>query len=253
MRLDKYISGQGLASRRACAEAVRRGQVLVNGLPAARADMQIDPDKDSVCFCGTDISYTEHVYFMLNKPAGYVSATDDRRLPAVTDLFPEQLRRRGIFPCGRLDRDTTGLMLITDDGPLSHALLTPRRHVEKVYRFVSATPLAKQAEDLFSSGMVLASGEQCKPATLRCAPDRLSGEVTLTEGKYHQIKRMVAAAGGSVVQLERICFAGIPLDAGLERGCYRALTADEILKLKENAYPKTEETSWTFSSNSHRS
>lgn len=235
MRIDKFLSEMGVASRKECALMAKKGQVLLNGEPIKDVSRHIDPNTDRVSYLGRLIGYTQFFYVMLNKPEGYVSATEDARLPVVTELLPEEYRKRAPHPVGRLDRDTVGLMLLTNDGALSHTLLSPKRHVKKVYRFTSSLPLADGAEESFLQGLTLADGYECKSAELTLARDRLSGTVVLTEGKYHQIKRMVAAMGGRVEFLERISFGGIPLDTNLERGEWRELRDDEIALLRSLA------------------
>ncbi len=233
MRIDKYISDLGIASRREAARAARAGQLLVDGVAVRDVSVHIDPEKCRVVYQGREVSYSKYTYVMLNKPEGYVSATEDSSLPVVTELLPEELRRRELFPVGRLDRDTVGLMILTNNGKLAHSLLSPKRHVAKEYFFTSAEPIAAGAERLFAEGVTLADGYECKSAELRLAPDRLSGIITLTEGKYHQIKRMIASTSNRVTSLERISFAGIPLDRELCRGQWRYLTDGEIELLTE--------------------
>ena len=165
---------------------------------------------------------------MLNKPTGYVSATEDSRLPVVTELLSEQLQRIELFPVGRLDRDTVGLMILTNNGPLAHRLLSPKHHVEKEYYFKCADPLIEGAEDRFKNNIVLADGYECKSAVLLPDRDRLGGRIILTEGKYHQIKRMIASLGNKVTYLKRIRFSDIALDASLSEGEWRMLTQEEI-------------------------
>ncbi len=228
MRLDKLISEAGLLSRKETARAAKDGRLTVNGAVMRRADGHIDPDRDVICLDGTQICYHQYDYVWLNKPAGYVSATEDGRLPCVTDLLPPPLCKRGLFPCGRLDKDTTGLMLLTNDGALSHRLLSPRRHVTKVYRFTCEPALPEGAEAAMAAGLTIDGGEQCKPALLCCDTGRCSGEITLTEGKYHQIKRMTEALGSRVTALQRIAFAGVALDPDLAPGQLRTLTNEEI-------------------------
>ena len=240
MRLDKFFTTVGLLSRREVAIAVRRGEITVNGKVAKAADMKIDPDTDTVMLAGEAVVYREFVYLWLNKPEGYVSATEDGRYPVVTELVPPEYRRLALFPCGRLDRDTVGLMLLTNDGALSHALLSPRRGVEKVYRFRTDTPLPKEAEDRLLAGMTL-SDFTCKPARLVADPDRMGGSVTLTEGKYHEVKRMMAALGAPIVYLERYAFAGIPLDPMLMRGKTREVSPEELAILRAAANTPREE------------
>lgn len=234
LRLDKFLSASGLLSRKEAAQAARAGRITVNGKVLRRADGHIDEENDCIALDGVPVGYSEFDYFWLNKPEGYVSATEDGRFPCVTELLPPPYDKRGLFPCGRLDRDTVGLMLLTNDGELSHRLLSPRHHVEKEYRFTCDTPLALDAEARFAEGMMLGS-EPCKPAGLVCGADRTGGVITLTEGKYHQIKRMVEACGSHVTFLERISFAGILLDPSLARGELRPLTEQEIERLRHAA------------------
>ena len=237
MRIDKFISEMGIATRRECTEAAKKGLLLVDGVPVRDTSVHVDPEKQRVTFRGRAVEYERFVYVMLNKPEGYVSATEDSHLPPVTDLLPEELRRRELFPVGRLDRDTTGLMILTNNGWLAHSLLSPKRHVAKEYRFTCAEPMCLGAEERFRDNITLADGYECKSALLTCDTDRMGGVITLTEGKYHQIKRMVAATGNRVTSLERISFAGIPLDTSLGRGQWRFLTDTEAGGL-ESLVPK---------------
>ncbi len=232
MRIDKLISEMGLAGRRECAALAKRGQLLVDGVPVRDPSCHIDPERQTVTLSGRVVEYSKYTYVMLNKPEGYVSATDDESLPYVTELLPEEYRRRGLFPVGRLDRDTVGLMILTNDGALSHALLSPKHHVDKVYRFSADEPLPEGTEEKFRHGVTLSDGYECKSAQITLDADRLHGEIILTEGKYHQIKRMIAASGSHVTYLERIRFADIPLDPELGRGQWRLLSPDEIKKLR---------------------
>lgn len=232
MRVDRFLSDMGLLSRKEAAKAAKSGRITVNGEIVRRADGHINEVTDEVCLDGERIGYSKYDYLWLNKPAGYVSATEDGRLPCVTELLPPPLDRRGLFPCGRLDRDTVGLMLLTNDGQLSHTLLSPKKHVEKEYGFACEPPLPPGAEERFAAGMTIDGGEVCKPARLLCNEGRAGGVITLTEGKYHQIKRMVEACGSRVTQLERISFAGIRLDPTLARGEIRAATEEEIERLR---------------------
>ena len=233
MRIDKLISECGIASRKEAAIAAKRGGITVNGIPVRDVSLHIDETRDTVVYQGREVEYKKFVYVMLNKPEGYVSATEDASLPVVTELLPEELRRRELLPVGRLDRDTVGLMILTNNGPLAHALLSPRRHVEKEYRFECAEPLDMRAEELFKDGITLADGYECKSAELKMDADRLGGIITLTEGKYHQIKRMMGAMNNRIVFLERISFGGIALDRSLSRGEWRYLTPEEERLLTE--------------------
>lgn len=235
MRIDKFITECGVASRKEAALAAKRGGILVDGVPVRDVSKHIDPEGVRVTFLGREITYRRFTYVMLNKPEGYVSATDDKNHPFVTELLPDELRRMELFPVGRLDKDTVGLMILTNNGKLAHTLLSPKHHVEKRYRFECAEPLSEGAELIFSEGVTLADGYECKSAVLVCETSRTGGEITLTEGKYHQIKRMVASLDNKVTSLERISFADIPLDPTLARGEWRYLTEDEISSLENKA------------------
>lgn len=227
MRIDRFLSDMGIASRRESAAAAKRGQITVDGEVVRDPSRHIDPDSATVIYMGRRVDYARHVYVMLNKPEGYVSATEDSRLPVVTELLSDELKRMELFPVGRLDRDTVGLMILTNNGPLAHSLLSPKHHVKKEYYFKCAEPLVADAEARFRDRITLADGYECKEAELVADPDRMGGVITLTEGKYHQIKRMIASTGNAVTFLERISFAGIPLDRTLSRGEWRMLTDAE--------------------------
>ena len=232
MRIDKVLSELGVCTRRDAAKIAKSGGILIDGAPIKDVSKHIDPEKCSIVFLGRELSYKKFTYVMLNKPEGYVSATDDKSLPYVTELLPEELRRRELFPVGRLDRDTVGLMILTNNGQLAHSVLSPKHHVEKVYRFTAAEPVKIGAEDIFRDGLTLADGYECKSAILTLDEGRTSGEIVLTEGKYHQIKRMIASTNNRVTSLERISFGGIALDTSLSRGEWRYLTDEEISLLE---------------------
>ena len=233
MRIDKLISESGIASRKEAARAARSGGVTLDGAVVKDLSKHVDPEKCRVCYLGREIIYRKFTYVMLNKPEGYVSATDDKSLPYVTELLPDELRKMELFPVGRLDKDTTGLMILTNNGQLAHSLLSPKHHVEKEYYFTAAEPLKSGAEEQFRNGVTLADGYECKSAVLSLSEDRTSGKITLTEGKYHQIKRMIAAMGNRVVTLRRISFGTIPLDSSLAEGEWRYLTDGEISILEK--------------------
>ena len=228
MRIDKLLSELGLCTRREAAKIGKLGGITVDGVPVKDVSKHIDPEKQTVVLQGRTVVYQKFTYVMLNKPTGYVSATDDKSLPYVTELLPEELRRRELFPVGRLDRDTVGLMILTNNGPLAHSLLSPKHHVKKEYLFTSAEPLDKDAERDFEQGITLADGYECKSAELYLDESRAQGRIVLTEGKYHQIKRMIASRDNRVTRLERISFGEIRLDPSLDRGEWRYLTEEEI-------------------------
>ena len=235
MRIDKFLSMQGIASRKEAAKAAKLGGVTVDGEVVRDLSKHINPDKASVCYMGEPVSYSEFVYIMLNKPEGYVSATDDKSLPFVTELLCERYRKMELFPVGRLDKDTVGLMILTNDGKSAHRLLSPRHHVEKKYYFEADEPLPQSIAEDFRCGVVLRDGYECKSADIELNPDLKSGFITLTEGKYHQIKRMIASFDNRVTYLERVSFGGITLDRDLARGEWRLLTEEETeLLLSQN-------------------
>ena len=227
MRLDKFLSAAAVASRSETARAVRAGAVLVNGAAVRRADVQVDPACDAVVFCGTPVVYKPYRYVLLNKPDGYVSATEDGRDPTVLELLPPLYAALELFPCGRLDKHTLGLMLLTNDGELSHRLLSPRRHVAKRYRFSAKFPISREDCDRFAGGLVLEDGYETKPAEIELFEDGKSGIITLVEGKYHQIKRMMMALHNQITSLERISFGPLTLPNDMERGAWRELTDEE--------------------------
>ena len=227
VRLDKFLSVTATATRSEAGKAARRGAITVNGIPVRRADVAIDPEKDRVVYCGVPVCYKPYRYVLLNKPDGYVSATEDGRDPTVLELLPTVYTTLGLFPCGRLDKHTLGLMLLTNDGELSHRLLSPRRHVAKRYRFRCKFPLTEEECARFRDGLVLEDGYETKPADIELDEGGRSGVITLVEGKYHQIKRMLEALHNQITYLERISFGPLTLPDDLERGAWRELTPEE--------------------------
>lgn len=228
MRLDKFLTHTGALSRTDAAKAAKAGRITVDGRVEKDRAVKIDPDKQCVALDGAEIVYRRYTWIMMNKPTGVVSATEDGRDKTVVDLLPDSLRALGLFPCGRLDRDTVGLIMLTDDGELSHSLLSPKHHAEKVYSFKLSVPYDKSVP--LETG-ILMDGKMTKPAIIEMS-DELCGKITLTEGKYHQIKRMFERAGSEVVFLKRESFAGIPLDPTLAPGEWRYLTCDEEAQLR---------------------
>ena len=229
MRLDKMIASTGIASRSQISSAVRGGRVLVDGAVAKKADMQVDPDKVSVVYCGTPVCYRQYTYIMLNKPEGYVSATEDGKFPTVVELLPPEQQKIGLFPCGRLDKNTLGLMLLTNDGDTSHRLLAPKSHVTKTYAFRLKFPFSDEDIASLESGVDI-GGYVTAPCSVERTAER-EGRITLTEGKYHQIKLMMEAVHNQVTYLERVTFGPLALDESLARGEWRYLTDDEIALL----------------------
>ena len=229
-RLDKLLAGTGRWSRKEVKELVRTGRVRVNGVLAGKAEDKHDPeavftvDGEQV-FCG------KSVYLMMNKPGGVLSATEDARQETVIDLLPKHLRRVGLFPVGRLDKDTEGFLLLTNDGPLGHELLAPKKHVDKTYFVRVDGSLNQEDVEAFRAGMTLEDGYTCLSAGLDLLEQPDEAIVTLREGKYHQIKRMLAARGKPVVYLKRLTMGPLVLDETLELGQWRELTAEEKKKL----------------------
>lgn len=225
MRLDKLIVESGIASRSEITKVAKNGGVTVNGQIVRRASGHIDPTKDTVYYLGREVIWREFTYVMLNKPDGYVSATDDLLNPTVLTLLPDELQRIGLFPCGRLDKNTLGLMILTNNGPLSHKLLSPKNHVSKKYRFTVKFPISDADVEALEAGVDI-GGYLTAPCRVEMS-DATNGFITLTEGKYHQIKLMAEAVHNQITYLERVTFGPISLDSTLERGQWRYLTADE--------------------------
>ena len=234
MRLDKFLSVSAVASRTDAKRAISKGGVTVNGVVAKKSDMNIDENSDSVVYCGMPVVYKKYEYVLLNKPEGYVSATDDPKEKTVLDLLPAQLQKKGVFPCGRLDKNTLGLMLLTNNGELSHRILSPKNHVEKKYYFKARSSMSKSDAKRFEAGVTLDDGYVTKPAKIELFESADEGIITLDEGKYHQIKRMLGALNNKIIYLERITFGPLHLDESLSRGEWRYLTEEEIALLKEH-------------------
>jgi 16S rRNA pseudouridine516 synthase len=241
IRLDKMLSRMGYGTRTEVRKAVKSGKVRVNGLQARDSGMQVRPGEDEVAWDGSPVIYREWVYYMMNKPSGVISATEDPRHRTVLDLLRPEDRVADLFPAGRLDKDTEGLLLLTNDGKLAHQLLSPRKHVPKTYFAVVAGEVDESEIARFASGICLDDGYLTLPAKLTVQSVERDGnevrsnvELTLTEGKFHQVKRMFAAVGKSVVYLKRVGMGPLALDAGLAPGEYRPLTEEELARLKQH-------------------
>lgn len=226
MRLDKFFSSQKILSRKECDVYLKKGLISVNGETIRKGDFKIDPEKDEISLEGKPISYNKFVYIVINKPKGVVSATEDGRDKTVIDLLPETLRKFDLFPCGRLDKDTTGLIVLTNDGVSAHNALSPKRHVEKKYYFTTADDYSDEDISAITAGITLKDGYTTKP----CKIDRISeksGYIYLTEGKYHEIKRLFGARGNKIIELERVAFGSLTLGE-LKPSEWRFMTDDEI-------------------------
>ena len=230
-RLDKLLASTGRWSRREVKVLVKEGRVLVDGVPAARAEDKADPAASRIQVDGEEAVIRAYTYVMLNKPAGVLSATEDPRQETVLDLLSPELRRQGLSPVGRLDKDSEGLLLLTNDGELAHRLLSPKRHVDKVYRIRVDRPLGEADRAAFAAGIVLADGTACLPAKLEPLGEGLEALVTLHEGKFHQIKRMIASRSAAVCRLKRLSMGTLVLDASLKPGEFRLLTGEEVIKI----------------------
>ena len=233
-RLDKVLAGTGRWSRREVKELVRQGRVRVDGQTARTAEEKVDPEASAITVDGQPVETERFTYVMLHKPAGVLSATEDTHQQTVLDLLPPELRRRSLSPVGRLDKDTEGLLLLTNEGGLAHDLLSPRHHVEKVYYARVAGRLTEEDCRAFASGMTLDDGLVCQSAGLEIlsAGEESEAHVTLREGKFHQVKRMLAFRGKPVLYLERVRMGNLPLDPSLSRGDYRFLTPEELESLR---------------------
>ena len=235
MRLDKFFASQSLASRKEVKELVKKGLIKVNGLPARSADMSIVPEEDTVLLNGKEIAYKEHIYIMLNKPQGVVSATEDRLHPTVLDCVPPSLFRKDLFPAGRLDKDTVGFVLLTDDGDFAHRILSPKKHVDKTYEAIISERVTSEDIVAFREGVQLGDGTIC----LRAELEVLSSEeqplvrIVIHEGKYHQIKRMFEARGKRVLFLKRTAIGGLMLDESLASGECKEILHKELEQILE--------------------
>ena len=227
-RLDKLIASTGKYSRREVKIYIKEGRVLVDGFPAKSAEDKVDPAVSVIEVDGEDIGYREFTYVMLHKPAGVLTATEDKRQKTVLDLLSTDLRRQDLSPVGRLDKDTEGLLLLTNDGELNHRLLSPKSHVDKVYYAELDAPLGANDVTAFEDGITLADGTECMSAGLEIIGDGRKVLITLREGKFHQVKRMCASRGANVLYLKRLSMGALQLDETLVRGEYRLLSEEEI-------------------------
>lgn len=239
MRLDKFLGEMGAGSRSQIKEMARKGRILVNGQVEKKSDRKVEPERDEICVDGQIVQYTAFEYWMLNKPQGVVSATEDNRYPTVVSLI-KSAKRNDLFPVGRLDVDTEGLLLLTNDGELAHRLLSPKNHVDKVYYAKIQGQLPDDAQKRVEEGLVLEDGTRTLPAKLEIVttdcPDvcldacpEICSEIRLTiqEGKFHQVKRMMEVLGCRVVYLKRLSMGSLLLDEMLKPGEYRELTEKE--------------------------
>jgi len=235
MRLDKFLVACAVGSRTEVKNLLKAGRVMVNGKKEKSAKLQINEERDEIRFDGQVLDYEEFVYYMMNKPQGVISATEDPKYRTVLDLLDDLARTKEVFPVGRLDIDTHGLLLLTNDGKLAHALLSPKRHVDKTYLAQVEGIMTQEDVETFAKGIPL-KDFTCQPAKLELVSvDSVKNQslvrVTIAEGKFHQVKRMVAYCGKEVVDLQRLTMGTLALDENLERGEWRRLTKEELEEL----------------------
>lgn len=226
-RIDKILSSALKISRTDVKKLIKKQNVSVNGKHITDPNTKIDPSEDSINLNGQPVIYQEHVYIMMNKPKGVISASEDKSVPTVVDLVPEKLKKAGLFPAGRLDADTTGFVLITDDGDFAHRILSPKKHVEKTYIALLEKEISDSDIERFKNGIELRDGTLCLESKLERLSDRYVS-VVIHEGKYHQIKRMFAALGNRVIELHRVSIGSLSLDENLKEGECREITNDEL-------------------------
>ncbi len=230
MRLDKFLCEMKIGTRSQVKTYIRQGLVTVNGTTASDAGQKVAETSDRICFRGQNLQYCRYVYYMLYKPKGVVSATQDNRDKTVVSLLGS-CQREDIFPVGRLDKDTTGLLLLTNDGDLAHQMLSPKKHVDKTYQVTALYPLREDEKRALEEGVDIGDAKSALPARVEV----LKGEkflITIQEGRFHQIKRMLQAVGNQVMELKRVSFGGLHLDEELQPGEYRELTAEEVNAIK---------------------
>ena len=227
-RLDKILAGSGRYTRSQARTAILSGAVAVDGVPVRRPETKVRRES-LITAEGQIIDSAEFVYYMMDKPAGTICATVDGAYPAVTGLLPGYLRARGLFPVGRLDADVTGLLLLTDDGAFAHRITSPRSEVKKIYEIETDGPLLPEHGRMLAAGVVMADGTRYRPAVLTIdGEDPAKGSVTVTEGKYHEVKNLIAACGRRILAMRRTAIGGLVLDTGLGPGGLRPLTKNEI-------------------------
>lgn len=234
-RLDKLIASQGRFSRREVQELIKNGAVKVNGITVRDRGAKSDDEKDIICVNGEQLDFQRFVYIMLNKPKGVVSATNDKNEKTVIDLVPKEFKGRNLFPAGRLDITTTGFVLVTDDGDFAHRILSPKNHIEKTYEARLAESVTEGQLEAVRNGIGLKDGTKCLPAKVTVLADgeKPLVEIKICEGKYHQIKRMFAAAGNGVIELKRTQMGGLTLDPSLKEGKCRLLDVHEVQKIEK--------------------
>ena len=234
-RLDKFLSSHTALSRKDAQKAIKDKRVSVNGAIVRSGDEKVDTDSDNICLDGQPLTYRKYVYYMMYKPSGVVSATEDRFEKTVLDILPSELMRKGLFPAGRLDKDTTGLLIITDDGDYAHRMLSPQKHVVKRYIARLDKEPGDEIAAAFAEGIVLGDGMVCKSGRAELLGENLAA-VEISEGRYHQVKRMFAALGYHVEALKRVRIGALELDDSLKEGETRVLTPEEAALVFSDNY-----------------
>lgn len=237
-RIDKILVSQGIGSRREVQKRIKSGEVTVNGEIIRKPEFKANAENDKIAVLGKVLNYSEHIYIMMNKPAGVVSASQDNHDKTVIDILPDGYKRKGLFPAGRLDKDTEGLLIITDDGDFAHRMLSPKKHVDKQYIAQLDGEITEKTIQNFKQGIIFADGTKCLPAKLEIYNnDKKTGLVTICEGKFHQVKKMFISCGLNVVHLQRISIGGLYLDGNLPIGGCKLLTnLDKKLIFVGNLY-----------------
>lgn len=225
-RLDKMLVSQSIGSRKEVQKLIRIGEVCVNGEVCKKPETKVDVETDTITVRGQAVNYQKYVYIMMNKPAGYLSASNDKYDKTVIDLLPDEYKRKGLFPAGRLDKDTEGLLIITDDGDFAHRMLSPKKHVEKKYVAQVDKEITEETIERFKNGIIFADGTKCMPAKLEIEPksNNKTGIVTICEGKFHQVKKMFICCGINVVHLKRISIGNLYLDSKMPIGASKLMT-----------------------------
>lgn len=248
-RLDKFLALQGRLSRKEACERIRAGEVRVNGKAVLKKDYKLNPEADEVFLQGERLNYRKFVYLMMNKPSGVLSASRDSSAETVVELVPEKWKRRGLFPAGRLDKDTEGLLLLTDDGDFAHRMLSPKSGVYKLYEAVLDLPAEEADVSAFREGLCLSDGTRCLPAGLFLPPEgeKNRARVLICEGKFHQVKKMFFARGKTVLHLKRLRIGKLRLDEALSPGECRELSEGELeLIFERSNLPKTGQKLWVL-------
>lgn len=233
-RLDKIISSQTPLSRKDASKRIREGSLTVNGVVITAPDFKADPQTDIIIFEGQTLFYKKYIYIMMNKPKGVVSASTDKRVKTVVDLVPEKYRRENLFPAGRLDKDTTGFILITDNGDFAHEILSPKNHIYKTYEAVLKNSITQAEKEILENGITLKDGTKYMPCKIKVLEEENNlVEIKIREGKFHQIKKMFIFINNEVVELKRTQLGNLTIDLALDDGCCRLISTNELKLIRD--------------------